>query len=640
MNRSNLAAPEKVENKRVARLAKNREAAKECRRKKKDYIKSLEDRVNYILSELPIASNNITLGNSIACNLKNIYFSLGIFINRGEVGILPICDTGKKNFSVPKIVTSASTYAFFNHQEAIVSIATTPLDSSILATVCETERVALILNLRSKYGKIASLNHPNIFWRTLGISGFIPVRMRPDTGISILYYVITADFYSGASMSSFSWKDDGSFIVCYAEVSLESSIFLIPASSHPVRQENKFEKSLTNPKLFWAGNTDYFMAFAYEKALTSRSAYAWDVRNLKGEFSKKSIDSSASMFYPCYDSDTNMIVLASRGSRSAHFLEFGNTGFSSIRTDQYDCDSFGICCVPRNLLNVMSCEVMRIMQLSKSKITPISYHVIRKSYTSFYPELFPDATNKTASIRASEWFHGSNRPLDRVSLNPLVESKSEASEHSLSPENFKVQIENKSSFTRPAIFDNPETHSKFKNIFGTKLHQRFQHEMLINLERKTPAETNGISVNFDTIAIPLIGGLGKIGILKLSQPGRTPDCGPFYVENRSQVCDFELDKKNDNLLGVICEDSSINIWKLPPNGLQSNLLQSDIRFVCNRSITIILVSNDRCTILKFHPCASGVLCTSGLDGCLRIWDIVKKAPINACNLPTRSQAID
>ncbi|XP_076360854.1 cAMP-responsive element modulator-like [Tachypleus tridentatus] len=40
--------PEEVSRKRELRLQKNREAAKECRRKKKEYIKCLEDRVSVL----------------------------------------------------------------------------------------------------------------------------------------------------------------------------------------------------------------------------------------------------------------------------------------------------------------------------------------------------------------------------------------------------------------------------------------------------------------------------------------------------------------------------------------------------------------------------------------------------------------
>lgn len=54
----------------------------------------------------------------------------------------------------------------------------------------------------------------------------------------------------------------------------------------------------------------------------------------------------------------------------------------------------GIAMVPKRVLDIMSCEIVRLLQLTESAVVPISYHVQRKvswnfAFDSYYsPEVF------------------------------------------------------------------------------------------------------------------------------------------------------------------------------------------------------------------------------------------------------------
>lgn len=158
----------------------------------------------------------------------------------------------------------------------------------------------------------------------------------------------------------------------------------------------------------------------------------------------------------------------------------------------------------------MSCEVMRILQLGKASISHISYEVMRKSKSTYYPELFPDAKDCKSSITASEWFSGQNKELSRVSLEPKKDTPSPNS-----AEVAKSPNDDLDDPIQTIKFISDESLSKFKNMFSNAFHKKFGHDMLNTVDLKSNSESNGIACNFDTLALPLMGAAGKIGILQV-----------------------------------------------------------------------------------------------------------------------------
>ncbi|KII62076.1 Coronin-7 [Thelohanellus kitauei] len=273
----------------------------------------------------------------------------------------------------------------------------------------------------------------------------------------------------------------------------------------------------------------------------------------------------------------------------------------------------------------MSCEVMRVLQLGKSSINHISYEAIRKDKTKFIPELFPDAYANVSSVTADEWFSGVTKERDRISLKPQPKEHQtvQSIPLPLDPSFEDVVIS-------PIKILSDENLSKYKFIGSQTLQKRLTHDLPDCIELKSNAESNGMSLHYDTIAVPLVGTAGRVGIFKLSKPGRIELEQLNFVEHGSNVLDFEIDPKDDNLLAVLCDNSSLNIWKIPPNGLDTNLKTPNER---------IKTGQDRPTILKFHPCASSIIATSGVNGTVSVWDVEKAKNINVCEDINRCQSL-
>ncbi|NXL96411.1 CORO7 protein, partial [Tyrannus savana] len=71
----------------------------------------------------------------------------------------------------------------------------------------------------------------------------------------------------------------------------------------------------------------------------------------------------------------------------------------------------GLAAVPRLALDVMACEVLRVLQLTNTALVPVSYVVPRKSVQDFHEDLFPDCTGTLPATDAQAWWAGNNQQV-------------------------------------------------------------------------------------------------------------------------------------------------------------------------------------------------------------------------------------
>ncbi|NXH37789.1 CORO7 protein, partial [Dicaeum eximium] len=71
----------------------------------------------------------------------------------------------------------------------------------------------------------------------------------------------------------------------------------------------------------------------------------------------------------------------------------------------------GLAAVPRLALDVMACEVLRVLQLTDTALVPVSYLVPRKSVQEFHEDLFPDCTGMLPATNAQGWWAGDNQQV-------------------------------------------------------------------------------------------------------------------------------------------------------------------------------------------------------------------------------------
>uniref|UniRef100_A0A8D0A6C3 Coronin n=1 Tax=Sander lucioperca TaxID=283035 RepID=A0A8D0A6C3_SANLU len=326
---------------------------------------------------------------------------------------------------------------------------------------------------------------------------------------------------------------------------------------------------------------------------------------------------------------SSSVSSASLGTSSGHCLT--------------DTATRGVAMVPKVALDVMSCEVMRVLQLTDSCIVPISYQVPRKhSGQEFHEDLYPDTVGTTPAMSAEEWWKGGNKQVKKVSLHPDKQPKQKAppakqmpdpargcstssiplstpSSSSAVPSRSPSSTSGLSSGFLPspsqsakAIQSMMGPTSKFRHIQGAVMHRDTHITNLRGLNLTTPGECDGFCVNRQRVAVPLAISGGQIGIFERSQPGRLPETALSTIQNSVNVVDLSWDPFDTHRLAVAGDDAKIRVWQVPEGGLKETLTEPEV---------ILQGHTEKIYSIKFHPLASGLLVSSSYDLTVRLWNL-------------------
>uniref|UniRef100_A0A8C5ACB2 Coronin n=1 Tax=Gadus morhua TaxID=8049 RepID=A0A8C5ACB2_GADMO len=390
-------------------------------------------------------------------------------------------------------------------------------------------------------------------------------------------------------LQSLSWKQDGSLL----------------ASSCLVSSAHSRTRSLLNC------NMETFVS--YPNQHRGREVRLWDSRKLGSALGSVSVsDSSGLSIFPCQDADNEHSCAAIH--TLSHFLATTPTR--------------GACAVPKMAMDTLSCEVMRVFQLTDSCIMPISYQVPRKSSQEFHADLYPDTAGRTPAQSAQEWWKGENS-LNTIVCLPVGEQEAapglSASSSTLSSASSSAAPSRSPSSSSglstgpgprpsptPAPGPGPSPNSKFRHIQGSVRHRDAHITNLKALNLTTPGESDGFCTNAQRVAVPLSTPGGQIAVLELSKPGKLSDTFLPTVQNTVNVADLCWDPFNPRRLAVAGEDAKIRVWTVPEGGLTETLTEPDL---------LLQGHTEKIYSIRFHPLASGLLVSSSYDLTVRLWDL-------------------
>lgn len=152
--------------------------------------------------------------------------------------------------------------------------------------------------------------------------------------------------------------------------------------------------------------------------------------------------------------------------------------------------------------------------------------------------------------------------------------------------------------------------SKYRHIFGQEWKKENSYtELRTNI---APWDSNFIASSGEFFAVPWSGGGGSLAVIKHSDVGRKTSEQPLLSGHTSQVLDFAFNPFNDYILASGSADCTVKVWGIPEEGL-------------TETITDPLLTLEKHTKkvgnLLFHPTASNVLLTAGMDHKINIWDL-------------------
>ncbi|XP_075999218.1 coronin-7 [Genypterus blacodes] len=555
------------------------------------------------------------------------------------------------------------------HADVVTDMDFSPFDESLLATCSRDETVKLwhVCDPEQEQPSSADLTlspgqgglelvlfHPTS-------SGLLAVgaskrpliwdTSRQDSPLAVLEQ-------HGDQLQSLSWKQDGSLLASSCKDKM-LRVFDPRAQLTPVQSA----KSLDNNKdsrIMWT-KEDFLLTTGFDM-MRSRELRLWDSRKLNSSLSSASLGTSSGILIPLFDADTGLLILAG----------LGDTGLDGFEVNTYepflsqgshclmDSPTRGVAMVPKLALDMMSCEVMRVLQLTDSCIVPISYQVPRKrTGQEFHEDLYPDTAGTDAAMSAEEWWAGGNKQVEKVNLNPdklskpsapvaarppakkeptSAASKEDAARHgsasssplttpssSAAPSRSPSSTSGLSSGFLPSPSQTTKAFqslmgptSKFRHIQGAVKHRDTHFTNLRSLNLTTPGECDGFCANRHLVAVPLSIPGGQIAVLELSKPCKLADTLPT-IQNSVNVADLCWDPFDTHRLAVAGDDAKIRVWQVPEGGLTETVTEPEL---------ILQGHTEKIYSIKFHPLASGLLVSSSYDFTIRLWDLESGEQVN------------
>ncbi|XP_068764891.1 coronin-7 isoform X3 [Struthio camelus] len=457
----------------------------------------------------------------------------------------------------------------------------------------------------------------------------------------------------GDQLQSLSWKQDGRLLGTSCK-DKKLRIF-DPRASPAASQSVQGHENNKDSRLLWMGASDYLISVGFSQ-MREREVKLWDTRKFSSATHSLTLDTSAGAAMPLYDADTGLLVLAGKGDNLLYCFEASPSQAALTQVSQCVAEgrTRGLASVPKLALDVMACEVLRVLQLTDGFIVPISYAVPRKSLQEFHEDLFPDRAGTAPAAAAQAWWAGDNQQVAKVSLHParrppqaftspLVPcaaapgprlpdacpadaDRSEGSGYSspssslASPGSAAASL---SASTGPSsgFASSPSQKSlqsilgpssRFRHAQGTVLHRDSHITNLKGLSLTTPGECDGFCANHQRVALPLLSAGGQIAVLELSTPGRLPDAAVPTIQNGAAVADLAWDPFDARRLAVAGEDAKIRLWRVPEGGLRDVLQEPE---------AVLRGHTEKIYSVRFHPTAADILASSSYDTTVRIWEL-------------------
>lgn len=605
------------------------------------------------------AGSVVSYGNLIKSSYHLIAFSTD---STGILGIVPLQTTNGKTVS-----------HLHCHADAVTDFDFSPFDDFLLAT-CSADETLKLWHL-PKLGE----DLPSSAETVLGPEGcrVENVKFHPASdGVLASANGKTAKIWNliqkkaftvmedhGDQIQSVAWKQDGSLLGTSCK---DKNLRIFdPRAGPSSTQSTQGHTNNKDSRLIWIGDSGTLLSSGFNQ-MREREVKLWDLRSFKSSTFSLSLDTSQGVIVPLFDVDTGLLILGGKGDNVIYCLEVcaSPPSLSQVNQILMEGRTRGIGLIPKQAIDVMSCEVLRALQLSDSFIVPISYEVPRKSHQEFHTDLFPDTAGNIPSMMAEEWWSGAKKEVEKITLNPARCSRKpyisscipkhhleeKQKKNSNKPETKELPLEatrtdQSSPFSPSSSVTSPSTPSslvhslsttsglssgfvtsssqkslqsitglasKFRHVDGKVLHRDLHITNLKGLNLTTPGESDGFCVNRERAAVPLAAAGGQIAILEISKPGRLPDSSLPTIQNGGAIADLSWDPFDNCRLAVAGEDAKIRIWQVPVGGLTETIVEPKM---------ILRGHTEKIYSIKFHPLASDILASSSYDMSVRIWNL-------------------
>ena len=153
--------------------------------------------------------------------------------------------------------------------------------------------------------------------------------------------------------------------------------------------------------------------------------------------------------------------------------------------------------------------------------------------------------------------------------------------------------------------------SKFRHVFGTAAKPDYCYSGLRIFN--SAWDSNALAASGTLLAVPSQGGGGPVTIVDQKTYGKQPVTFTA-AGHKGNVLDMAFNPFDDQMLATASDDCSVAIWQFPEGGITENYHNDKVS-------TRLEGHSKKCGVVRWNPCANGVIATSSIDKTIKIWDI-------------------
>jgi len=193
---------------------------------------------------------------------------------------------------------------------------------------------------------------------------------------------------------------------------------LIDARANKVVRECEAHDGVKGFRSIFLEGQNKIFSVGFNKS-AHRQYKLWDIENFDTPLTSKNVDTSAGQIIPYYDADTAVLFLAGKGDGNIRYYEVTNEGEFIYFLSEYKSSDplVGMCTVPKRSLDILGCEIVRILKINKNQVQPIAFRVPRKS-NLFQDDIFPETYAGVPALTAEQWHAGETAEPIKISLEP------------------------------------------------------------------------------------------------------------------------------------------------------------------------------------------------------------------------------
>jgi coronin-1B/1C/6 len=198
----------------------------------------------------------------------------------------------------------------------------------------------------------------------------------------------------------------------------DKKIRILDPRSGTVASEGEAHTGIKGSRAIWLGSKDKIFSCGFTKT-SERETCVWDPKDMSKPLIRQSVDSASGLLMPFYDNDLSLLFVAGKGDGNIRYYEVVDEAPYIHYLTEFKSNSpqRGMCMVPKRVMNVSDCEIVRLLKVGVKIVEPISMNVPRKS-DIFQDDIYPDCNSGEPALTSDEWQKGKNAVPKTRSMAP------------------------------------------------------------------------------------------------------------------------------------------------------------------------------------------------------------------------------